>query len=430
MTKRRVLFVDDNVDDWGPQLKAKCPSFEITSVQQPRLALEQFRFSEVQPDMIVLDVNFNDIEDAVKKDFPGQDPRLLGVHLLEILRRMDPDIPIVILTAFGNLNTAFGAGHYRANAFYSKEEAFKEGSVIETRLQAVLAESRYTYDREQQQLADEVAEKYHTLEASSPGTVAYWLFEEQKIIATVQSVKKPEVQVLDIGVGDGRSPDVLLREFPNKVRVTGIDFSGKMLDKCRRRFSREMVNGDIRFERCIAEQLPFENACFDVIIAGFGFLSYSASTRVLEGIHRVAKPDAHILLGSYNYDALFYDVWRSSCLSDPNVPITGKIDRDRGLLHLEDRSIGVRPATVHETKRLLLQHNFDLDDLWTFPTLYASLGRDLSKRLPNENVDATKYHGYSDFSQRLYEQDVTHSATLDASGYHRGYYTFVRCHPR
>jgi ubiquinone/menaquinone biosynthesis C-methylase UbiE/ActR/RegA family two-component response regulator len=429
MDKRVVLFVDDAVGDWAPKLGALCPSFNIVPVQSPRQALEQFRFSEVQPDLIVLDVNFHGVEDEVRKDFPNQDARVLGVHLLEILRRMDPDIPIVILTAFGNLNTAFGAGHHQANAFYTKEESFQDGSVIETRLKALLNESRYTYDREQQQLAEKVADSYRDLEAGSPGTIAYWYFEEQKLIETVQLIDKPDVHVLDIGIGDGRYPEVLFREFPDKVRITGIDFSGKMLNRCRARFSGELSSGRLRLERCIAEQLPFDEDSFDVVIAGFGFLSYSTSPRVLASIHRVARPDAHVLLGSYNYDALFYDIWKNELLSAENVPISGRIDRDRGTLHLGQHTIGVRPATVHETKRLLLQHNFDLDSLWTFPTLYASLGADLSKRLITQPIEPSKYHGYNDFSPRLYEQDVAHSASLDAQGDHKGYYTLARCHP-
>ena len=430
-SKRVVLFVDDNATDFAPQLADLCPSFEINAVEDPQKALEQFRFSEVQPDIVVLDLNFSDVdEEVLQRHFGGKEPRLLGIDLIAAFRRMDPDIPIVMLTAYGELAPAFAAGQSGANHFYRKEDALKEDSFIEMQFNALIDQSHYTYDRAQQQLAEVVADEYRAMEANSPGTVAYWHFEEQVLIDSVRRLGKRDLRVLDVGVGDGRYPEVLLREFP-EVQVTGIDFSGRMLQSCRKRFATEMDRGRVRLERCVAERLPFEDASFDLVVAGFGFLSYSTAARVLAEINRVSAADAYILLGYYNYGALFYDVWTSERLSDSTVPITGKIDRDRGVLHLGGkRTIGVRPMTVHESTRHVTHHDFALDHVWTFPTLYASLGADQSKRLATESVDARRYHGYADFSPRLYEQDVSHSASLDAAGHHKGYYTFIRCRPR
>jgi len=201
--------------------------------------------------------------------------------------------------------------------------------------------------------------------------------------------------------------------------VTGIDFSGGMLAECRRRLEKQVEGGDLVLERCVAERLPFEAESFDMIIAGFGFLSYSDSPRVLKEICRVGTATASVLLSTYNYEAAFYDIWGKR-LAEPTVPISGKIDRDRGVLRLDGHSIGVRPMTHHEVERLLLHHGLKIEEHEhaSFPTLYAILSSNESSRLPVEEIDPSEYHGFANFSPRLFDQDKAVSRALGERGYY------------
>lgn len=413
---KKILYIDDRIEDYAPILKEICKNtFEFIFEKYPHLAIEKFKYSEIQPDLILLDLNFEEIGEDLKEHYPDQsDFSIFGLVLLDIFRKMDPDIPIVILTAYKNIEAAHHAGLTGAHAFFIKKESLGENSIFDKQLEAICNNSRYSYDRDQQKLAENVAEKdeYRKLEAKSPGTVAYWHFEERKIVEIIGN----------------KLSEVLFHEYPGKVEITGIDFSGKMLNNCKNRFKEKVDNKDLILEKCTAETLPFDNDSFDIVIAGFGFLSYSSTPDVLQSIHRVVKPKGIIILGTYNYDALFYDVWKGSQLQEANVPISGKIDREKGFLFLsENRKIKVRPIKIEEKNRLLLQNNFNVENYWTFPVLHGSLSSEKLKKIPSEEIDPSKYHGFENFSTKLYEQDLEHSKNLDSNEHYKGYYNLFHC---
>ncbi|MBN2529257.1 MAG: methyltransferase domain-containing protein [Deltaproteobacteria bacterium] len=422
--KKKVLFVDDEIPKYGPQLKSVIgEAFDVICVQNPKEALEKYKFSELQPDLIVLDINFGEIWDEIEDDFEQETPDYIGVEVLQQFREMDPDIPIVILTGFKNLTSAFRSGEHNANLFLIKKETLtgKKNDILINQLLALLENSTPSHDRQQQNLAEEVAPEYRKVETTKPGTVAYWHFEEEQIVGIIKPLvdrlKRP-VKVLDIGIGDGRFEQVLFSVFDNELEITGIDFSGKMLAQCKRHMSNEVDSGKLILKRCIAERLPLKNELFDLVIAGFGFLSYCNIDNVLEEIHRVATHQGEFFLGSYNFDALFYKVW-STRMDDENVPISGKIDRDRGLLYLgNNRIIKVRPTGIEETERRLRQHGFAIKAQWTFPVLYSTIGCDMAKPVNGITVDEKKYHNYSNFNEQLYLQDKLISDSLGEKGYY------------
>ena len=233
MKKYTALFIDDKVQDYIDQLKKICKnSFTFIFEKDPREAIKKFKFSEIQPDIIILDLNFQRIEIDIKGYFPDKvDIPLLGLHLLEIFRQMDPDIPIVFLSAFGNITTAHNAGLTGANAFYVKKYELRDQSLLEAKLEAICKNSHYSYDREQQKIAEEVAQanEYRKLESKSAGTVAYWHFEESKVVEIINSYitdnkGDKRIKILDIGISDGRFPEVLFKKSSHSS-IVGVKFS-------------------------------------------------------------------------------------------------------------------------------------------------------------------------------------------------------------
>ena len=420
--KRTLLFVDDQADALIDSVRRAFPSFDITAVANPTEAIEKFRFSEVNPDALLLDVNFTDVWGDVEDDFPDADPDLLGLEVLERFRSMDPSLPIAMLTAFERIGAAFGAGLGTADSFLVKNQVFadKDPTPAERQILSLIERRSPHYDKDQQQLAEEVADEYRDLETNKPGTVAYWHFEEQRLLEIARSLlasNTGKLRVLDVGTGDGRFPEVLCQAFPDRLEISAVDFSGKMLAASRERHTG--LAGEIEYCRCTAEQLPFNDDEFDLVVAGFGFLSYCTKEQVLPELVRVGKQNADYLLGTYNYDALFHSVWGGR-EDNPDAPISGRISRDAGELRLPNgRTIRVYPFSDPEIRRVLVRAGLEIQAGWTFPTLYSTLPCSISKRLPSEAADATAYHGFEDFSPRLYEQDAVHSANNPGLGYYR-----------
>src|SRR3989338_2601700 len=74
------------------------------------------------------------------------------------------------------------------------------------------------------------------------------------------------MRILDLGCGTG---DLIL-EASKKLRgsgeIVGLDFSEKMLEVARRR---SMSTPGLRFEHRSAEDIPFEDKPYDLVVSGF-----------------------------------------------------------------------------------------------------------------------------------------------------------------
>ena len=95
----RILVVDDEKAARGGLEKLlSLEGYRVSLAGDGHEALEAAR--ESAPDVVVTDLKM-----------PGMD----GVQLLGALRELDPDIPVIVVTAFGEVGTAVGA--MRAGAF-------------------------------------------------------------------------------------------------------------------------------------------------------------------------------------------------------------------------------------------------------------------------------------------------------------------------
>src|SRR5256714_12599467 len=77
---------------------------------------------------------------------------------------------------------------------------------------------------------------------------------------------EPGERVLDLGCGAGTDSLVAAQMVGEQGHVTGIDMTREMLDKARRGAA-EMGVENVEFVEGEAEQLPFGDAAFDVVIS-------------------------------------------------------------------------------------------------------------------------------------------------------------------
>jgi demethylmenaquinone methyltransferase/2-methoxy-6-polyprenyl-1,4-benzoquinol methylase len=133
--------------------------------------------------------------------------------------------------------------------------------------------------------------------------------------ATVAAVVAPGNRVLDACCGTG---DLALAAERAGGRVTGLDFSERMLDRARRKSTAvEWVRGD-------ALSLPFEDGAFEAATVGFGVRNLDDLERGLAELRRVLRSGGRLgvleITRPRGLLAPFYRLW-----FDGLVPLLGKL---------------------------------------------------------------------------------------------------------
>lgn len=105
-------------------------------------------------------------------------------------------------------------------------------------------------------------------------------------------------KILDVGCGTGELMNQLFLENPS-LQLTGLDLSNEMLAVARNKLKEnaEFVLGD-------AENLPFVDESFDIVICNDSFHHYPQPQMALLQIHRVLKNKGKIIIGDYYQKAL------------------------------------------------------------------------------------------------------------------------------
>lgn len=97
-------------------------------------------------------------------------------------------------------------------------------------------------------------------------------------------------RILEIGVGTGKN----IPFYPRAAAVTAIDIAPQMLARAESRARRSPCA--VTLEVADAQELPYPDASFDVVIATFVFCSIPDPRRALAEAKRVLRPDGRLLL--------------------------------------------------------------------------------------------------------------------------------------
>lgn len=120
-------------------------------------------------------------------------------------------------------------------------------------------------------------------------------FAEDTVVQAVIEIAKPShdarIGVLEIGCGEGRRLEWLAEQL--NVDVYGLEPSTKAVEQA-------CLRG-VKTQRGTADDLPFENASFDIVI--FGFCLYLCDRqdlfRIAAEADRVLKPDGWIVINDF-----------------------------------------------------------------------------------------------------------------------------------
>ena len=143
-TKPTILICDDDkLVRWSLAAYLGRHAFITEQAENGRECLE--RIEAVQPDLVLLDLKM---------------PVMDGLDCLRYLRERDADLPVIVLTAYGELSSAIEATRLGASHYLTKPADLAE--VVET-VTRTLEERAIRANPEPEPEAGAVNERYHTM---------------------------------------------------------------------------------------------------------------------------------------------------------------------------------------------------------------------------------------------------------------------------
>jgi ubiquinone/menaquinone biosynthesis methyltransferase len=158
---------------------------------------------------------------------------------------------------------------------------------------------------------DSVAERYDVMnDLMSLGLHRAWK-------AFAVSVARPRAgeRVLDVAAGNGNATLAAARRFAD---VTSTDYVPALLDGGRRRAEAEGLV--VRFEPADAENLPYGDASFDVVLSTFGVMFAPDHERAARELMRVCRPGGRIGLACWTPAGFLGELFRAVARHVPPVP--------------------------------------------------------------------------------------------------------------
>lgn len=129
---------------------------------------------------------------------------------------------------------------------------------------------------------------------------------------------KPSARVLDVACGTGNQSLPAARAG---AEVTGLDIATNLLVQARERAEKEGLK--IRFVEGDAEELPFGNAEFEVVLSMFGAMFAPRPERVAAEFLRVCKPGGMIAMANWTpagFTAEMFKINSKYAPAPPDVP--------------------------------------------------------------------------------------------------------------
>jgi demethylmenaquinone methyltransferase/2-methoxy-6-polyprenyl-1,4-benzoquinol methylase len=141
------------------------------------------------------------------------------------------------------------------------------------------------------EMFDDIARKYDRMNT----LMTFGLDRRWRRFVAERVGASPGMQLLDVCCGTGQLSFALARAVGPKGRVTGLDFSEKMLDIARGRLSDMEGPMPVVFVQGNAMSLPFEDNLFDGVTVGWGLRNVPDLTVALREMVRVVRPGGKVV---------------------------------------------------------------------------------------------------------------------------------------
>jgi SAM-dependent methyltransferase len=151
-------------------------------------------------------------------------------------------------------------------------------------------------------------------------------------------------RVLDVACGSG---NVALSAGRRFCEAIGVDYVPALIERARERAAAERL--PVTFEVGDAEQLPFPDASFDVVLSTFGCMFAPDQERAAAELIRVCRPGGRIGLANWTPGGMWGELFRLHAKYRPPppeltpAPLWGTEARLRELLGRHVRELRIRP---------------------------------------------------------------------------------------
>lgn len=122
-------------------------------------------------------------------------------------------------------------------------------------------------------------------------------------------------RVLDVAAGNGNATLAAARRFAD---VLSTDYVGALLDHGRERAMADRLS--VTFQEADAEDLPFADDSFDVVLSTFGVMFTPRQERAASELVRVCRPAGKIGLASWTPESFIGDLFRTIGKYVPPAP--------------------------------------------------------------------------------------------------------------
>jgi SAM-dependent methyltransferase len=126
----------------------------------------------------------------------------------------------------------------------------------------------------------------------------------------------PGERVLDVACGQGNASVAAARRTWNTV--IGLDYVPALLERARERAASEHL--DIEYIEGDAQNLPFEDASFDVVLSTFGAMFAPDQSRTAQEILRVTRPGGRIGMANWTPDGYVGGMFSTATKHAPVPP--------------------------------------------------------------------------------------------------------------
>lgn len=123
---------------------------------------------------------------------------------------------------------------------------------------------------------------------------------------------EPGARVLDVACGSGQ---VALRLARAGAQVTGLDIAPNLIAQARASAAEQNIG--IRFDEGDAEDLPYEDGSFDMVISIFGAMFAPRPDRVAAEMRRVCRPGGRIIMGNWTPEGFIGEMFRTVAKHNP-----------------------------------------------------------------------------------------------------------------
>lgn len=155
--------------------------------------------------------------------------------------------------------------------------------------------------QEKDRLSYNPKEKYSVKRSGLRAPISYddrFVTVAKNLNVLIRSIKKSEIKILDIGVGDAVYENLLVKDLLGRVGFYGIDISRKQLTRAKK-YLKEARVVDLN-----KEAIPYQSSSFDIVIASEILEHVFYPEKVLQEAARVLRPNGYLLLTYPNSGAL------------------------------------------------------------------------------------------------------------------------------